>query len=91
MRHDARAYLWDAQTAADLILEFTRGRSLDDYLADAMLRSAVERQFEIIGEALNQLTKLAPTIARRIPDIRQIIDFRNVLIHGYTGIDHRTV
>ena len=91
MRHDARAYLWDAQAAADRILEFTRGRSLDDDLADAMLRSAVERQFKIIGEALNQLTKLAPTIALRIPDVRQIIDFRNVLIHGYAGIDHRTV
>ena len=91
MRHDARAYLWDAHAAAGRILDFTRGRSLDDYFADEMLRSAVERQFEIIGEALSQLTKIAPAIAQRIPEVRQIIDFRNVLIHGYAGIDHRTV
>lgn len=59
--------------------------------ADDMLRSAVERQFEIIGEAVNQFTRAAPALADRIPDVRQIIDFRNVLIHGYAGINHRTV
>jgi len=56
-----------------------------------MLRSAVERQFEIIGEALNQLAKIAPSMSQRVPDVRQIIAFRNVLIHGYAVIDHRTV
>jgi uncharacterized protein with HEPN domain len=60
MRRDPQAYLWDAQAAVDRILEFTSGRSLDDYLVDAMLRSAVERQFEIVGEALNQLAKTGP-------------------------------
>jgi uncharacterized protein with HEPN domain len=67
MRRDPRADLWDAQAAVDRILEFTRGRSLDDYLADAMLRSAVECQFEIVGEALSQLAKAEPSIAQRIP------------------------
>lgn len=56
-----------------------------------MLRSAVERQFEIIGEAVNQFTRAAPALADRIPDVQQIMDFRNVLIHGYAGINHRTV
>jgi uncharacterized protein with HEPN domain len=55
MRREPRAYLWDVREAADTILEFTRGLGLDDYLADRKLRSAVERQFEILGEALNQL------------------------------------
>jgi len=91
MRRDPRAYLWDAQAAVDRILEFTRGRSLDDYLADAMLRAAVERQFEIIGEALSQLAKAAPSIAQRIPDIGEIVGFRNVLIHGYATVDDGTV
>jgi uncharacterized protein with HEPN domain len=91
MRRDARAYLWDARAAADHILEFTRGRSFDDYLADAMLRAAVERQFEIIGEALNQLRQVAPAIAKRIPDIGDIVDFRNLLIHGYATVDHGAV
>lgn len=91
MRRDARAYLWDARAAVDHILEFTRGRSLDDYLGDAMLRAAVERQFEILGEALNQLRRLAPAMAGRIPQLGQIVDFRNLLIHGYATVDHRTV
>jgi uncharacterized protein with HEPN domain len=91
MRHDPRSYLWDARAAAERILEFTRGRTLDDHLADAMLRAAVERQFEIIGEALSQLTSSAPSVARRIPDIAEIVAFRNLLIHGYAAVDHITV
>ncbi len=47
----AAKYLWDACHAANRIGRFTSGRSFDDYVADEMLRSAVERQFEIIGEA----------------------------------------
>jgi len=91
MRRDPRAYLWDAQAGADSILEFTRGRSFENYLGDKMLHSAVERQFEIIGEALSQLTRIAPDIAARVPDLSQIVDFRNLLIHGYAAVDHRTV
>lgn len=52
MDRDPRAYLWDARDSADAIAEFVTGRTLNDYLADRMLRSAVERQFEIVGEAL---------------------------------------
>jgi predicted nucleotidyltransferase len=48
-------------------------------------------KFEIIGEARAQLSKLDPALARRIPDIRQIIAFRNVLIHGYATIEHDRV
>src|SRR5690349_15062027 len=51
MPPDRRKYLWDALAAADLLAQFSEGRSFDDYQADALLRSAVERQFEIIGEA----------------------------------------
>ncbi len=51
---DVRKYLFDMAEACRLIDEFIAGRSFDDYQADAMLRSAVERQLEIVGEALNQ-------------------------------------
>ena len=47
----------------------------------------MERQFEIIGEALNRLSKEAPDLARRVPDLRKIVGFRNVQIHGYAVID----
>jgi uncharacterized protein with HEPN domain len=56
-----------------------------------MLRSAVERQFEIIGEALSRLAKDDPQVAAAIPDHGKIIGFRNVLIHGYATVDDRIV
>ena len=56
-----------------------------------MVRQAVERNFEIIGEAVSRLTRLDPKTAARIDSHRQIVDFRNVLIHGYDRIDHRIV
>ena len=52
-----------------------------------MLRAAVEREFEIVGEALSQLAQLDPAVADRISDYRRIIAFRNLLIHGYGQID----
>ncbi len=91
MQHDPRAYLWDAREAAAAILEFVAGKTFEDYASDRLLRSAVERQFEIIGEALSQLCKIEPQWADRIPDVPQIIAFRNVLIHGYASVNDLTV
>ena len=56
-----------------------------------MLRSAVERQFEIIGEALGTLARVDATIAARIPVLRDIVAFRNILIHGYAILDRARV
>jgi uncharacterized protein with HEPN domain len=91
MRLEARKYLHDIQQAAILLEQFTAGKQLADYLREAMLRAAVEREFEIIGEALAQLTKLDPGLATRISQHRTIIDFRNILIHGYAEVDDRLV
>ncbi len=83
--------LHDIRTAAAYVLEKTEGKSLEDYTTDDLLRPAVERHFEIIGEALNRLAKLDPATAGRITDAAQIIAFRNVLIHGYDAIDDSRV
>lgn len=83
--------LWDARRAAGLVDEFIRGHNLDDYCADVLLRSAVERQFEIVGEALNRLSRDAPELAHRIPDLPRLVAFRNILIHGYAVVDNELV
>lgn len=91
MQLEAKKYLYDIQQAARLALEFTTDKAFDDYHADTMLRSAVERQFEIIGEALAQLARTDGATAQRITEHSRIIAFRNVLIHGYAQIDDRLV
>ncbi|MBI5163040.1 MAG: DUF86 domain-containing protein [Magnetospirillum sp.] len=91
MHRDARAYLWDVQGAADAILRFIAGMDSQVYAKTEIVQSAVERKFENIGEALGRLAKLDPYLASRIPEIRDIVAFRNVLIHGYAGIEHERV
>ena len=91
MRRDARCYLWDALKAAEAVQSFLRGKTYEAFVEDDLLRSAVERQLEIIGEALSQLAKVDPQIADNVPELRRIIAFRNILVHGYAAIDYDTV
>jgi uncharacterized protein with HEPN domain len=91
MPPDPRKYLWDARRALGLVRQFVQGRTWEEYRSDAMLRSAVERQFEIVGEALNQLSRADAGLAERIPDLSRVVAFRNLLIHGYAAIDDRLV
>jgi uncharacterized protein with HEPN domain len=91
MRHEAKRYLYDVAQAAKLIAQFTAGKTFEDYLKDPMLRAAVERKFEIIGEALAQLAKRDTPAAERISEHRRIIAFRNILVHGYADVDDRLV
>jgi uncharacterized protein with HEPN domain len=91
MPHDPLKCLRDIRDAAASILQFTANRLRAEYAADEMLRAAVERKFEIIGEALNRLKQTDAVLAARIPEQRQIISFRNLLIHGYDIVDHKVV
>jgi uncharacterized protein with HEPN domain len=79
--------LVDMRAAAERITRFAAGKSFDDYLADELLRSGIERQFEIIGEAMTRLRKCDEATASKITDYRKISGFRNALIHGYDEID----
>ncbi len=90
-QRDPRAYLYDISVACARIAEFTAGQSLADYISNAMIRSAVERQFEIIGEALNHLKQSDPVLTGRITDASRIIMFRNRLIHGYATVSDEVV
>ena len=91
MRLEIKKYLYDIQYTIRLLREFTGDKKFADYERDTMMRSAVERQFEIIGEAMAQLAKLDSALASRISKYQRIISFRNVLIHGYADVDNRLV
>ena len=78
-------------TAAAAIRTFIAGRTLGDYQADLMLRSAVERQFEILGEALTRALRVDPGLKTRLPASRGAIDFRNVIAHEYDALAAATV
>lgn len=91
MQRDPRAWLWDALDSAAAIQTFVAGLDVEHYAGHALVHSAVERKFEIIGEALNQLSRAAPELAERVPHLPQIVAFRNQLIHGYALVDHVTV
>jgi uncharacterized protein with HEPN domain len=91
MPRDARTYLADIRGACDHRVRFTDGRTFEDFTADILLRSAVERQFEIVGEALRVTLREAPDLATRITDAAAIIAFRNQLAHVYSAVDHKTV
>jgi uncharacterized protein with HEPN domain len=87
MQREPAAFLWDVHEATLRIREFVAGHDFNTYKGSYLVQSAVERQFEIIGEALNQLSKVAPELAAKVPDHKQIIAFRNILIHGYASLD----
>jgi uncharacterized protein with HEPN domain len=91
MQPKAPKLLADIHDAASFILKLTGGKTLEDYRDDRAIRQAVERNFEIIGEAVNRLTRIDPSIAAGISSTSQIIAFRNVLIHGYDLIDVKEV
>lgn len=88
MPHSARKLLLDVSLSCQEIMEFTGGKSYEEFQKDRLLQLAIEREFEIIGEALFRLEKVEPDkLAARIPEYRKIIDFRNILAHGYDILD----
>jgi uncharacterized protein with HEPN domain len=91
MPREVRAYLSDVIAACDAIALDISGIDLDFYLANREKRSAVEREFIIIGEAVNALSDVAPELFARIGQARKIVDFRNQLTHGYAIVNDRLV
>ena len=91
MQPDSPKYLEDIRDAAAFVFEETRESDLQHYLENRLLRQAVERNFEIIGEALNRLRRADPETADRIGETPRIVAFRDILAHGYDTIDHEIV
>ena len=91
MLHNIKKYLYDIQQAIGQIEIFLTGKTYKDFTDESLLQSAVERQFEIIGEALYRIRKIDEAYLSKINDANKIISFRNVIIHGYDIIDSKIV
>ncbi|MCB9932254.1 MAG: DUF86 domain-containing protein [Planctomycetes bacterium] len=91
MQRDPHVLLEDVFNACRLIEKFVGDTDFNAYRHNEMLRSAVERQFSIAGEALNVIRGGWPAIADDIQSIHAVIGFRNILIHGYSIVDHEVV
>ncbi|MER3436618.1 MAG: hypothetical protein C4346_02790 [Chloroflexota bacterium] len=83
--------LSDIQRSCSFIIEQASTRTLEDYEQNLLVRSAIERHFEIIGEALIRLTRSAPETVGQISNASQIIGFRHRLAHGYDDLDSKIV
>ena len=91
MQRDPSAYLNDIIEAAAAIAHATDGLNGETYGQSRLIRSAVEREFIIIGEALKVISRRWPALFASIPEGRQIIDFRNLLTHEYLNVSDRLV
>lgn len=87
MKTSVKKRLLDALNACRAIESFTAHRTFAEFAQNLMLRSAVERQFEIVGEALNQAQADEPELSNLIPDLRRIVGMRNRIFHGYDSVD----
>jgi uncharacterized protein with HEPN domain len=65
--------------------------TFEAYRIDRKTQAAVERKFEIIGEALNRLSRIDADLLATITNYRSIISFRNILAHVYDTIEDRVV
>lgn len=91
MPPEALKLLVDIQSSLAEIRDFTDGMDYAAYRVDAKCRAAVERKFEIIGEACTRLRDRFPDFYSKIESGPQIVGFRNRLIHGYGNVDDAIV
>lgn len=88
---DVKLCLFDVRQAGERIRELTDDCDFAQYESDWVMRSAAERQFEIIGEALNRTLRIDASVVDRIAEARKIIAFRNRVVHGYDAISNAVV
>ncbi len=91
MKDEIQKNLIDILQAAEEIQNFTRGIDLKSYQESPVTQRAVERDFEIIGEALSRIRKIDADFLNNISEHQRIIGFRNILIHGYDIVDELIV
>lgn len=88
---DLRGYLWDILQAAEEALAFVEGHTFVSFTESRLLRAAVERKLEFVGEALGQALKRFPEIAGHFPEAPRVVAMRNRLVHAYAEVDPAVV
>ena len=91
MPHEIKKSVWDAWNACRLIREFNAGQTLANYIENCLLRSAIERQFEILGEAFKRIDEVDLSFRGRFSEMGDAIGMRNRLSHGYDRVDDEIV
>jgi uncharacterized protein with HEPN domain len=91
MLEEISKYLFDVNESIKNINSFIKGKSFEYYKRNMLLQSAVERQFEIIGEALNRIKKIDDSLLFTITDTHKIIGLRNIIAHGYNIIELKII
>ena len=87
MKLESKKFLYDIQTSISAIDEHLQGkRDYNYFISNKTARRAVERELEIIGEAMNRFLKLEPNI--QITYARLIVDLRNKVIHSYDSVNN---
>lgn len=86
MEDRIKKYLQDVLTAIEEVESFfdNKPKLFDNFYSDLLLRRAIERNIEIIGEAMNRILRIDESIA--ITNARKIVDARNYIIHGYDSL-----
>jgi uncharacterized protein with HEPN domain len=87
MNDETKRRLLDALEACRAIQKFSAGTDYRSFVSNELLRAALERKFEILGEALNRAEQSDPELSERLPELRRIIGMRNRIIHGYDAVD----
>lgn len=91
MQRNLCAYLQDVLDAAAAIHTFTTGLACEAFESADLVRSAVERKFEIIGEALRQASLFFPGSVDSVPDLKDAVGQRNRIAHGYFDVDAKVL
>lgn len=87
MDNRIKQYLFDIEQAiADVKTYVSAVESFEEFENDKLIRRAVERELEIIGEAIGRILKIDPAI--KIPNARKMVSLRNKIIHGYDEVDN---
>ena len=91
MQERSRTWLEDVVEAGERVREATATKAFADYQSDWLIRAAIERMFEVMGEALARVERADLETVSQITDYRKVIGFRNRIAHNYDDIEDEQV